>query len=185
MAENTSKTALIVVDVQRAATNKEDRLKFGYNRCGDCIMNINRLIAYGQRMGWDIIYVAHSTPWYYPIHAAFTGFMFMKGSANVRFDERLQVIGSNRFEKTVGSALTNGKLKKLLKKNGIEKVMVCGFAADTCVSSTARSALARGYKVTVVSDSCIARTDEKAKTAFEKLLAEDIEIETTSNIVLR
>ena len=183
--ENTEKTALIVVDVQRVVTNKEDKLKFGYNRCGDCIMNINRLIAYGQKMGWDIIYVTHATPWYFPVHAAVTGFRFMKGSENARFDERLQVVSNNIFEKMTGSAFSSGKLKKLLKKNGIEKVMVCGLAADACVSATAKSAHAKGYKTTVVTDSCISKTDERAKAAFEKLAAEEIEIETTSNIVLR
>ncbi|OGF48880.1 MAG: hypothetical protein A2231_07710 [Candidatus Firestonebacteria bacterium RIFOXYA2_FULL_40_8] len=183
--ENTSKTALIVVDVQRAVTNKEDKFKFGYNRCGDCIMNINRLIAYGQKVGWDIIYVGHSTPWYHPIHAAVTGFSFMKGSEDARFDERLQVLSNNIFHKMYGSAFSNGKLKKLLKTNGIERVMVCGLAADGSVSSTAKSALAKGYKVTVVSDSCMAKTDERAKAAYEKLAAAEIEIETTSNIVLR
>jgi len=185
MAENNSKTALIVIDVQKAVTDKEDRLKFGYNRCGDCIMNINRLISYGQKHGWEIIYVIHSTPWYHLLPAAFTGFRFMQGSENVEFDERLHLAGKNIFEKIFGSALTNGKLRKLLKKNGIEKIILCGLAADACVSATARGALARSYKVTVVSDSCIAKTEERAKSAFEKLAKEEIEIETTSNIVLR
>jgi len=52
------KTALLVIDIQKAATGKEAKNPFRYDRCGDYITNINRLISFGQNVGWDICYIA-------------------------------------------------------------------------------------------------------------------------------
>lgn len=185
MAENVEKTALIVVDVQNAVTNKEDIFKFGYNRCGNCIINMNRLIAYGEKMGWEVVFSALSMPWYRILAAALKRFAFTKGSENVKLDERLQAVSKNIFERTSANALSNSKLRKFLKEKGIEKVMVCGLPTESRVVATARGAHARGFKVTVVSDACISRFVDRAETALGKLPAEEIEVETVSNIVLR
>ena len=185
MADNVEKTALLVVDVQNAVTNKEDVFKFGYNRCGNCIVNINRLIAYGEKMGWEVVFSALSIPWYRLLALSLNKFAFLKGSDNVKLDERLQAVTKNVFVKTSANSLSNGKLRKYLKEKGIEKVMVCGLPTESRVVATARGAHARGFKVTVVSDACLSRYVDKAEAALTRLPAEEIEVETVSNIVLR
>lgn len=64
-----------------------------------------------------------------------------------------------------GDGLTEiGKPKKLedtgllgiLRKNGIEHVVVCGIATDFCVKATCNDAVAYGFKVTLVPSACAA-----------------------------
>ena len=176
------KTALLVIDIQKGATGKAARIRFGYDRCGDCITNINYLILYGQKIGWEICYVAAVIEWHNLLAAAFTLFAFMRGSDGIKFDERLNVINSNVFEKGRPSALSSLKLINFLKEKGIERLVLCGLAADACVSATAISAVQKGYNVTVVSDCTIALTAERAKRAFEKLSKQGISIENTSDL---
>ena len=179
------KTALLVIDIQKAATGKGAKIKFGFARGGDYITNINRLISYGQKIGWEICYVAAVIEWHDLLAAAFTRFAFMKGSDGIKFDERLNVINNNVFEKRRPSALSSRKLVDFLKVKGIEQLVLCGLAADACVSATAISAIQKGYNVTVVSDCSVGFTDERAKVAFEKLAKQGIKIENTSEIKLR
>jgi nicotinamidase/pyrazinamidase len=45
-------------------------------------------------------------------------------------------------------------MDKILKKNGIKKLIVYGIATDYCVKATAVDAADAGYKVTVIEDLC-------------------------------
>ena len=104
------KTALLVMDVQKAATGKDAKIGSGYDRCGDYITDINHLISYGQKTGWEICYVASVIEWHDLLAAAITRFAFMRGCDGIKFDERLNIIGSSIFEKRMPDALSSQNL---------------------------------------------------------------------------
>jgi nicotinamidase-related amidase len=111
-------TALLVIDVQRAATGKEGKVTLGYERCVECISRINLLIDHANREGWDICCVAHVTPWYHLLPAAVTHFAFMRGSEGAALDERLDVVADERYTKIFGSALERTIEEVPLKRRG-------------------------------------------------------------------
>jgi nicotinamidase-related amidase len=54
-----------------------------------------------------------------------------------------------------------------LKKHGIQKLIVVGLIAHTCVEATVRFAAELGYEVTVVKDATASYSDEHMHAALE------------------
>ena len=177
------KTALLVIDVQNSAAAADGKVTVGCERCDAPIGNMNTLIELAGREGWDIYYVAHVTPWYHFLPAAVTHFAFMKGSEGARFDRRLDVVNEAVFTKMFGSALSNFRLRRLLKDTGVRSVVLCGLATDACVYASAKSARSAGYDVTVISDACVGRTDEAAAEACAVMDTRGIVIARTSDLL--
>lgn len=95
------------------------------------------------------------------IHVAHQG---RPGGAFDRDAERGQIIAQMRplvsepvVEKTKPNAFFGTNLAELISEDGAE-LIVAGFMTHHCVSSTTRSAVERGYQVTVVADACATRS---------------------------
>lgn len=56
------------------------------------------------------------------------------------------------------NAFSNTTLDGVLKAKGITDVLVAGMVTSLCIDSTGRAAYERGYRVTILSDCCSART---------------------------
>jgi nicotinamidase-related amidase len=63
------------------------------------------------------------------------------------------------------SGFANTDLDQQLKQHGIEKVIVIGLLANTCIESTGRFAMELGYHVTLVKDATAAFTREMMHAA--------------------
>lgn len=59
-------------------------------------------------------------------------------------------------EHWLSSGFANTDLDLMLKRHGIERVIVIGLRANTCIDSTVRSAAELGYDVTLVTDAIAA-----------------------------
>lgn len=62
-------------------------------------------------------------------------------------------VGDAQFSKTHYNAFWNTKLDDILKTDGVDFVVVCGYLAEHCVLSTLRGALERGYRSAVLEHS--------------------------------
>ncbi len=85
------------------------------------------------------------------------------GQANV--DLLLPVIDTS-VQKVAYSAFFNTQLDWLLRRNGIERVAVCGIVTNGGVASTVRDAHMRDYDTWVISDGCAAFKPETHATAL-------------------
>ena len=65
------------------------------------------------------------------------------------------------------SGFANTDLDLQLKKHGIQKLIVIGLIAHTCVEATVRYAAELGYEVTVVKDATASYSDEHMHAALE------------------
>ena len=65
------------------------------------------------------------------------------------------------------SGFANTDLDQQLKQHGVEKVIVVGLLANTCIESTARFAMELGYHVTLVTDATAAYSHEAMHAAHE------------------
>jgi nicotinamidase-related amidase len=65
------------------------------------------------------------------------------------------------------SGFANTDLDLLLKKHGIQKLIMIGLTAHTCLEATARSAAELGYESTVVKDATADYSDEMMHAALE------------------
>jgi nicotinamidase-related amidase len=65
------------------------------------------------------------------------------------------------------SGFANTDLDQQLKQHGVEKVIIIGLLANTCIESTGRFAMELGYHVTLVSDATAAFTQEMMYAAHK------------------
>lgn len=60
--------------------------------------------------------------------------------------------GDLRIRKTTPDAFLRTGLAELLEKRGVRRVVLCGYASEFCVDTTARRAAALGYEVVLAAD---------------------------------
>jgi nicotinamidase-related amidase len=65
------------------------------------------------------------------------------------------------------SGFANTDLDNLLKRQGIQRLIVIGLIAHTCIEATVRFAAELGYDVTVVKDAVADYSDEMMRAALE------------------
>ena len=65
-------------------------------------------------------------------------------------------------------------MDKLLKKDGIKKVVLYGIATDYCVRATALHAIAAGYKVIVIRNLCRGVAPDTSQKAIEEIKAKGV-----------
>tara|TARA_R110002074_G_scaffold257269_7_gene429765 strand:+ start:5497 stop:6069 length:573 start_codon:yes stop_codon:yes gene_type:complete len=90
---------------------------------------------------------------------------FKEGSKGSETIDELKRFKDKIFEipgKLDLNAFNNTSLQQTLKDNDIDHVYLAGTVASICIDSTGRSAVERGFKVTMISD-CIS-----GRTVFEK-----------------
>ncbi|MBV9077454.1 MAG: cysteine hydrolase [Methylobacteriaceae bacterium] len=72
-------------------------------------------------------------------------------------------------EKVAFSAFYMSRLEWVLRKAGVERLLVSGIVTNGGVASTVRDAQVRDFAVTVLDDACAAFTPELHQTAIEAL----------------
>jgi len=68
------------------------------------------------------------------------------------------------------------EMDQILKRNGIQKVIVYGIATDYCVKATAIDAADAGYKVMVIESLCRGVAPDTTKAALEEMKSKGITI---------
>ncbi|HUF33685.1 MAG TPA: cysteine hydrolase family protein [Acidimicrobiales bacterium] len=86
---------------------------------------------------------------------------FRTGTAGASTVDELESFG-DRIQEVPGrrgmDAFSNTRLDEVLTEAGVTDVVLTGALTSVCVDSTARSAVERGYRVTVVRDCVVGRT---------------------------
>jgi len=81
------------------------------------------------------------------------------------------------------SGFANTDLDMQLKRHGIQRLIVAGLVAHTCVESTVRFAVELGYEVTLVKDATADYSDEFMHAAFVNLPNYASAIVTTQEVI--
>jgi nicotinamidase-related amidase len=172
------KTALLVVDMQKAFISREigesvtfreigewdrylpfhDRLDDivipNTKRLLDCFREKNMVVTYGRIAclrpdGGDRAPIQKSEGW--------NGIFLYIGTEEAQMvDELAPAPGEIVVNKTTDSVPAGTNYVKLIRNMGIETVVVTGIVTDQCVASTIRSLADEGFKVICVEDCCAA-----------------------------
>ncbi len=133
------KTALLIIDVQRALCSGE----WAAFDIAEVIGRINAVAAQVRAAGAPVILIQHEED----------AGPLQFGSAGWQLDERLAVAPNDiRLRKTATDSFHRTELQAVLLAHGVESLIVCGLQSEFCVDSTTRGALAHGYPVTLVAD---------------------------------
>ena len=142
------------------------------------VPHMSKLVAAARKAGLRIFYAMHHRyrpgdyeSWKYiaPIQkAAMQRKTFEYGTwgGEIRAEFTPQAGDIVAQEHWCSSGFANTDLDLLLKRHGIQRLIVIGLLAHTCVESTVRFAAELGYEVTVVKDATADYSDEHMHTAL-------------------
>src|SRR4051794_40924996 len=168
MAED--RTALIVVDVQRAF---EDGEFWGARNNPDCDANVGALIEHWRAAGRPLVYVRHdSDEDDSPLRPDRPGNAFKDV---VTGEPDLLVT------KQVNSAFYGSPdLHEWLRSSGIDDLVICGITTNHCCETTARMADNLGYRVRFVVDAT--HTFDMAGPDGQMVSADDLTRATAASL---
>ncbi|VBB09213.1 Hypothetical protein LUCI_4500 [Lucifera butyrica] len=134
--------ALLVIDVQEDSTGKILKPPFLYQSGSDLfISKINKIIEAANNDGVLVVYTRMNSK--------------MEDTPGSKLDARLKKINDNIFlkDKLDAFSSSDGRFEKFItNQKNIKELYIIGLDATLCVNETARAAVRRGYKTTVLSD---------------------------------
>jgi len=192
-----AKTALIVVDMQRAFVDEGAAIETAAAR--GIVPNINRLANALRAAGGTVVWIKST---YGPRPEDYWPTFFdhvMSTEAAERFRGALidgcdshgiydplevdgddPIISKNRFGAFIGSG---GKLESLLQQRAIDTLLITGTVTNMCCETTAREAAMLSFKTIMVSDGNAGRTQEEHDATLSAFLMGMGDVHDTETIV--
>ncbi|WP_420398738.1 cysteine hydrolase family protein [Flagellimonas sp.] len=132
--------ALLVIDMQKGSfTPKTPRFD-----TEGVVARINTLAALFRENGWPVVIIQHD--------GTGTG-EFEKNNWDWELLDEIQTEPQDTLlDKYANDVFYRSKLQELLTAWGTQELLITGCATDFCVEATVQSALAKDYKITVMSD---------------------------------
>lgn len=142
-------TAFVVIDIQEDYTGPAARKPY---RDGDRIVGVsNTVLAEAEARNLVVAYVENVIE--NPLVRVLSGGMNAPGALGTATDRRiLAVEGGRHFTKSRSDAFSNPALDAYLRESQVDHVVLVGLDGAYCVNATARGALNRGLKVTLLTD---------------------------------
>jgi nicotinamidase-related amidase len=141
----TATTALILVGVQKGFEDPA----WGPRNNLDAEDNMLRLLSAWRRKDLPIYHVPHhSKEPNSPLRGTTQGVEIKDFATPLKGEIILPKVGNSAF---VGT-----DLEKMLKAQGCDAMVLCGFTTNHCIDATARMAGDLGFSTLVVSDACVA-----------------------------
>lgn len=150
------KKALLVLDIQESGGAREMPFP-ARTPLGRMITTVNSLIDSFNGSGNEVLYVRQvfSSDFITRLH----GGRILPGRLEPRHCRWLKVVNGNDFKKNRTDAFANKNLERYLIEHQVDEIYLVGLDAAFCVYYTARGALNRGYRVTVVRDGILTGRD--------------------------
>jgi nicotinamidase-related amidase len=143
--QDTSSTALLVIDVQKGLASPS----LGSRNNPQAESNIARLLSAWRERDLPIIHIQHcSTEPDSPLRPELPGNAFKQ--------EVQPMAGEQVFRKSVNSAFIGTGLEQFLHDSDISQLIIVGLTTDHCVSASARMASDLGFDVLLISDATAA-----------------------------
>jgi nicotinamidase-related amidase len=133
------KAALLIIDVQRGFFEADPAPADAEAVIG----RINQLAARARSRGAPVFILQHEAEDPVLVH----------GSPAWELDGRLRVMPQDiRVRKTTPDSFLRTPLHDLLSQRGVDEVVLCGYASEFCIDTTARRAASLGFAVTIAGD---------------------------------
>ena len=174
------KKAILVVDM----INDFVTGKLGSSRAQEIVPNVANLLKKARKQGIPIIYLRDA-------HTPADREMGIWGQHAMRGTEASEIVpelkpekGDIVIEKRWYSGFVGTDLPEVLKKLGVETLIVLGVSTDICVQNNVGHAYFSGYR-TIVPRDCTASIDEEAKEQSIKYMKNiyGAEITTTDKVL--
>lgn len=173
--------ALFIIDTQEDYIGTTAKYPFPYKDSEQLITTVNKIIVKASQQNILIIYIRQEFD-------GFIGKMFsklighgtaIKGKAGTEFDKRISILSNHCFSKPMPDAFTNSKLETFLNEQQVKELYLVGLDAAGCVHLTAKGALKRGYRVSIIKDGIVLLAENKWDNLLEKFKQDGITLITS------
>lgn len=177
-------TALVLCDLQRSFLQSNGEMPVARDEVDPLIKAVNAIIDAAHHRVVPVIYIRDE---YSPFQ--FIGNLFRHGAAlryeaGSAFDPRVNSTAGVCFSKQSADAFSNEAFESYLQTTGIGRLVIAGVFADSCVLETAKSARARGYKVTIISDAVASSSNSGRDNGVRQLKDAGAEVETSEEFIM-
>ncbi len=154
--KETTKRAVLVIDIQEGITGKSSTSDFFRMKSEELIGVVNRITDSSAGNNIPVIYVKNEIA--NPLINILNNSL-AKGSPGAELDSRLHVTSNYIVNKDMSDAFSNPLLDSILISNEINKLVFVGLDLAECVNSTILAAENRNYDICLISDALIANPD--------------------------
>ncbi|MDE1244225.1 cysteine hydrolase family protein [Vibrio aestuarianus] len=142
------KQALIVIDVQNDYFFGGAMELVGMEKAAS---NCTKLLNAFRQANKPIFHIQH-------ISTREGATFFVPNTAGCEINESVKPFDSETVvTKHYPSSFRETELNEILKKSGVEELIICGAMTHMCIDTTTRAAFDLGYKCHVISDACATR----------------------------
>lgn len=151
--ENPQK-ALLVIDIQEDCTGTTAKPPFPYKTSEILIATVNKIIEVASKRNMIIVYIKHEFEGLLgrTISKVFCKGIAIKGNPGTEIDKRVIIMSDYIFSKSKPNAFSNLNLEAFLSNHQVNELYIVGLDAAFCVNATAKGALKKGYKVSIIKD---------------------------------
>ena len=171
--KDTVKQALLVIDIQEGTTGNYSDNDYYIMKSQELINTINLLADSSVKNNIPVIYIKNEI----------TNFLinilndtYAPGSPGSKLDARLNVVSDIILNKDKADAFSNSALDSFLIKNEINKLVFTGLDLAHCVNSTIVAAENRKYKICLISDAVLAKSDSLKKVKLDEFKQSGIKV---------
>jgi nicotinamidase-related amidase len=143
VSEQSKPTALVVIDVQVAMMEAPAPQPPPFRK-DDVLANIRTMLDNARAAGSKVIFVRHMEPNFAEMQPGHPAFEVHPAIAPLP--------GETVINKTACDSFCGTDLDAILRESGVEHLVTCGMQTDYCVDSATRSAMHRGFNVTLATD---------------------------------
>jgi len=191
-------TALIVIDVQNAFCHPEGSFrKRGYEllEVERVIEAIQKLLCLARKLGWLVVFTKTQFRSDYsnagllvrqiaPEIAQLKG--YQEGSWDAELIPQLTPqSGEVIITKTRYDPFVDTYIEQILKRHGVNQIVVCGLLTNVCVESCVRSAFDRDFKVILAADAVTTYSSELHAASLKTIEHHFGTVKTTNEIEAR
>jgi nicotinamidase-related amidase len=176
-------TALVLIDLQTDYLSPDGKMPIAQNQAGPLIKAANSLIQAARAQAFPVVYamnqVSHFDFWHIIKH----GTAAMRYSPGQLIDPQVDSVAGPYFAKSSQDAFCNSEFSNHLDALDSGNLVVAGVYADKSVLATVKTAIANGYKVTVISDAVGSSSDQARDTALDELKTAGAKVETSAEFL--
>ena len=165
--------ALLVVDIQEVITGSHSIFPSLQENSERLITRINQVVDSFEVHNYPVIYVRSeiANPFINLVNNAYA-----KGSSRVNYDKRLKVISDLEVVKTGEDSFRKTNLDELLNKNKVNELYIVGLDAAGCVNTTVQAAQNRDYKVHIIKEAVISKSERMTDSMLVKFMETGVEV---------
>ncbi len=171
--KDTINLALMVIDIQEATTGNYSDNEY-YMKKSDKIINTINILADSSAINQIPVIYIKTVLHNYLLNIL--NDMYAPNNPASKLDARLNVVSDNIFEKDKADAFSNPALDSILVKNEINKLVFTGLDLNGCVNYTILAADNRNYKISLISDAILAKSDSLKLVKLDEIKQSGFEV---------